>query len=212
VAQCNGLQNRKIAGSNPARTSTIYPINYPDILKHMSNTNQQYSEIELFKLEQLVDTISHLYIGDHLPYTQDKEKLEEIHNERNQLWLDAIVNSGPFEKRAYWLRRELEASYKFFRFAHNNYPNVDTFSFGLFCVSFTADKLASELITHLAIALSIKTNSKDYSGNAKKILVTLGYKGGLLDENLRQLNFKETLRKVLTTTDLWDPDMDNEKK
>jgi hypothetical protein len=128
------------------------------------------------------------------------------------LWLDAIVNSGPFEKRAYWLRRELENSYKQFHHTHYRYPNAENYSHMMFSIVRPMDSLTSEILTHLAVAYSMKSNSKDYVGSVKTILQILGYKDGLLDEKLQLLSCKETLRKVLTTTDLWDPDMDNEKK
>ncbi len=158
------------------------------------------SDIEKATLNKTIVEISHLFIGDLLCNALEKD-IEKAQNNRDRLWLQTTVDSGIFETRAYWIRKELKSAYPTTTaqhiaktmFYHNN-------------VGHTA-----EFLTYMTIAYAQRNNSTDYVKQATEILNLSGIEYGLIDKKLEFLTIYELVEAVLTAPVIWD-DGEAEKK
>src|SRR6266498_2356204 len=157
---------------------------------------QNKSDLEKAKLQETVLNACHLFIGDQLPYTEDKEKHDEIQVERDKLWLEATTQAGPFESRVYWLHKELKSAYHYFD-QKRPYYSGSSKAFAMALFDYTRDRHAAELLSYLAVAYSIRNNTKDYAKSARFILEKLGCEEGIVDEKAKTLSLKNIITDIM---------------
>jgi hypothetical protein len=149
----------------------------------MSDTNS-FSEIEQAKLKETTLNICHLFIGD---------LIENSHSDRDKLWLKATIDSGIFESRVFWIRKELTAAYKvpLQQVTQTLFPD-------------NCDTKVSEFLSNLAIAFALRNNSTDYANKARELLAYLGIEYGLIDKKLEYITLYDVVAKILVAPTVWD--------
>lgn len=157
----------------------------------MSDTNT-LSDIEIAKLKKTVLDICHLFIGDLLTDKQD---------ERDKLWLETTIDSGIFESRAYWIRKELKSAYQI--------PDIELGHIARTLFYYNKEGHFAEFLTYLTIAYAMRNNSKDYAQKAREMLSYLDIEYGLIDKKLEYITIYDVIEKILTTPVIWD---DGDKK
>ena len=150
------------------------------------------SEFEKAQLKKTILDIIHLFIGDLI--TPAKE-------DRDKLWLQATVDAGIFESRAYWIRKELKTGYTTPVPAH----------LGQSLFYYNREGHFAEFLTYLVVAFAVRNDSVDYSQKARELLGYLDIEYGLIDKKLEYLTLYEVIEMILLAPKVWD-DGDPEKK